>query len=411
MFHPDTLNFQLEQSTEKKDAAKKVILTNLTELSIHKAWTLFCANTVTLFDNGSSSQSCFIKEGFSTWTKARNRLNEHFKDSNEVESKGQNSKKRKRRPKGYQNHLDNRLKALNFVRRMESSLYTVDLLKQKDRQEKLEWNKKVLDSVIDTIYTLGSQNMPLRGHRDDSKYYDDKGNNPGNFQVMLEYGERSGDTVLAEHLKRTKENNGGRNCTYRSKTIQNEVIKCFEQELRGIIISEVEQAKFFSVMADECSDVANKEQLAIVIRYANEDDEICEDFVEFVECENEITGLALAEKIKSALQDKYSLDMINLRGQCYDGAGNLSGVRNGLAACVTQEFPKAVSTWCSSHKLNLCVVKSSCDITEVRNMIDKATEVAIFFNYSPQRQRAFEEQIEIYCKENEQDTVEDKDEK
>ena len=359
-----------------------------------------------LFDNGSSSQSCFIKEGFSTWTKARNRLNEHFKGicSNEVESKGaQNSKKRKRRPKAYQNHLDNHLKALNFVRRMEGSLYTADLLMQKDRQEKLERNTKVLDSVIDTIYTSGSQNMPLRGHRDDSKYYDDKGNNPGNFQVMLEYCARSGDTVLAEHLKRTKENNGGRNCTYRSKTIQNEVIKCFEQELRGIIISEVKQAKFFSVMANECSDVANKEQLAIVIRYVNEDDEICEDFVEFVECENGITGLALAEKIKSALQDKYGPDMINLRGQCYNGAGNMSGVRNGLAARVTQEFPKAVYTWCSSHKLNLCVVKS-CDITEVRNMIDKATEVAIFFNYSPQRQRAFEEQIEIYCKENEQDT-------
>ena len=63
---------------------------------------------------------------------------------------------------------------------------------------------KVLDSVIDTIYTLGSQNMPLRGHRDDSKYYDDKGNNPGNFQVMLEYHARSEDTVLAQHLKRTK---------------------------------------------------------------------------------------------------------------------------------------------------------------------------------------------------------------
>ena len=44
-------------------------------------------------------------------------------------------------------------------------------------------------------------------------------------------------------------------------------------------------------------------------------------------------------------------------------------------------------------------------------MIDKSSEVAIFFNYSPQRQRAFQEQIEIYCKENEQDTVEDKDEK
>ena len=79
------------------------------------------------------------------------------------------------------------------------------------------------------------------------------------------------------------------------------------------------------------------------------------------------------------------------------------------STCHTR-FPKAVYTWCSSHKLNLCVVKS-CDITEVRNMIDKATEVAIFFNYSPQRQRTFEEQIKIYCNENEQDTVEDKNEK
>ena len=91
---------------------------------------------------------------------------------------------------------------------MEGSLYTADLLMQKDRQEKLERNIKVLDSVIDTIYALGSQNMPLRGHRDDSKYYDDKGNNPGNFQVMLEYCARRGDTVLAEHLKRRKEKTG-----------------------------------------------------------------------------------------------------------------------------------------------------------------------------------------------------------
>ena len=79
------------------------------------------------------------------------------------------------------------------------------------------------------------------------------------------------------------------------------MIKCFEQELRFIIIGEVKQAKFFSVMADERSDVANKEQLTIVIRYVNEDDEICGDFVELVECQNGITGLALAEKIESAL--------------------------------------------------------------------------------------------------------------
>ena len=80
---------------------------------------------------------------------------------------------------------------------MEGSLYTADLLMQEYRQEKLERNTKVLDSVIDTIYTFGSQNMPLRGHRGDSKYYDDKGNNPGNFQVMLEYRARSGGHCIS----------------------------------------------------------------------------------------------------------------------------------------------------------------------------------------------------------------------
>ena len=43
---PRHFKFPVRTEYGKKDAAKKVTLTNLTELSIHKAWTLFCANTV-----------------------------------------------------------------------------------------------------------------------------------------------------------------------------------------------------------------------------------------------------------------------------------------------------------------------------------------------------------------------------
>ena len=106
-------------------------------------------------------------------------------------------------------------KSVKFCATYGGFVHTTDLLVQKDRQEKLQTDTKVLDSVIDKMYTFGSLNMPSRGHRDESKYYDDKGNNPGNFQVMLKYRPRSGDTVLAEHLKQTKENNGNRNCTYK----------------------------------------------------------------------------------------------------------------------------------------------------------------------------------------------------
>ena len=43
---PGHFKFTVRTEYGKKDAAKKVILTNLTELSIHKAWTFFCANTI-----------------------------------------------------------------------------------------------------------------------------------------------------------------------------------------------------------------------------------------------------------------------------------------------------------------------------------------------------------------------------
>ena len=37
-------------------------------------------------------------------------------------------------------------------------MHTTDLLVQKDRQEKLQTDTKVLDSVIDKMYTFGSLN-------------------------------------------------------------------------------------------------------------------------------------------------------------------------------------------------------------------------------------------------------------
>ena len=88
---------------EKKDAAKKVILTILTELSIHKAWTLFCANTVSCLIMVQVAKVVSLKKDSPRGLKLA--TDEHFKGicSNEVESKGaQNSKKRKRTPKGYQ---------------------------------------------------------------------------------------------------------------------------------------------------------------------------------------------------------------------------------------------------------------------------------------------------------------------
>ena len=53
---------------------------------------------------------------------------------------------------------------------------------------------------------------------------------------------------------------------------------------------------------------------------------------------------------------KCPLSIAQRRGQAYDGASNMSGVRNGAQALFKQEEPRALYVHCLAHSLNLgCV--------------------------------------------------------
>ena len=66
-----------------------------------------------------------------------------------------------------------------------------------------------------------------RGHRDDSQHYDLQNNNPGNFQELLHLIRNAGNTALADHVK-----NAPKNATYRSKTVQNELINISAEQIK-----------------------------------------------------------------------------------------------------------------------------------------------------------------------------------
>ena len=70
------------------------------------------------------------------------------------------------------------------------------------------------------------------------------------------------------------------------------------------------------------SDVSNKEQVSIVIRFVDSSNCIREEFLDFILTER-LTGEVLAYNIKDTLT-KYGLDFKNCRGQGYDGASNMS---------------------------------------------------------------------------------------
>ena len=92
------------------------------------------------------------------------------------------------------------------------------------------------------------------------------------------------------------------NAKYTSPDIQNQVIDVLGDHIQRKIIANVQSAKFLSVVADEVTDCSNKEQLSMVLRYVHPETLLIhEDLIQFVECDTDIMGRALADKMTSVI--------------------------------------------------------------------------------------------------------------
>lgn len=134
------------------------------------------------------------------------------------------------------------------------------------------------------------------------------------------------------------------------------------------------------------------EVLSLVVRYCDPDSLLPrEDLVGFFDCTEGATGRQLANIILTNLQT-LGLDLSLLRGQAYDGAGNMSGSIKSTAAIISEQHNLATYLHCASHCLNLVVVKS-LQLTNVRNMMNTIGKVYYFFDVHPKRQKKLEDAI------------------
>ena len=79
---------------------------------------------------------------------------------------------------------------------------------------------------------------------------------------------------------------------------------------------------------------------------------------------------------------RLSLPVERCRGQCYDGASNMSGRCSGVATRIQQEEPRALYVHCMGHSLNLAVQDTSRSVKVVADTFDTVLELAKVFKYS-----------------------------
>ncbi len=99
-----------------------------------------------------------------------------------------------------------------------------------------------------------------------------------------------------------------------------------------------------------------------------------------------------ASSIVAVVKDcllRLNLSLTKVRGQCYDGASNMTGIRRGVATILQEEQPTAYFTHCYGHSLNLAVSdtikKSAC----MKKALEITHEMTKLVKYSPRRQSIF----------------------
>ena len=154
------------------------------------------------------------------------------------------------------------------------------------------------------------------------------------------------------------------------------------QILRDVIFF-IQAASFFTIMADEATDCTNNEQVVLVLQWVDKDLRVHEDFIGLYVVDS-IEAKVLTSIIEDTLL-RANLSVQKIRGQCYDGASNMAGIRNGVAKQIMDKEVKAV-THCYGHSLSL----ASMDAIKGNLLMKRALECTHeITKFSPRRDVIF----------------------
>ena len=234
-------------------------------------------------------------------------------------------------------------------------------------------NRQVFMLILSNLRFLARQGLAMRGDGKDSN---------SNFMQLfrLRCLESTGvdvDNWLARRLNK-----------YTSPEVQNECLQLMALHILRDVSSKISASSHYSILADECTDCSNKEQFTVNIRWIDEELKDHESFIGLYQVDS-IDAVSLLVSIKDVLL-RMNVQLSHCRGQCYDGASNMSGARNGVATKILEDERRALYTHCYAHSLNLAVSDTMKKSRVCRDALDIAFEITRLIKFSPKREAAFE---------------------
>ena len=290
------------------------------------------------------SYNAFVKNGFSNWKKAIERFKKHENGTPHRNSMALQL---------------NTLKGTNVHSQIS-----------KAKLQEMKKARTSLMKILTSVNFLTQQGLAIRGHDEETSNI---------YQLLL---------LRTEDVPELKSWLSRNTYKWMSHDILNEMISLFSQKLQHSILQSIKQSIYFSIIIDETSDISMKEQVSMCFRFVQKNLKIEEMFLGFYETSS-TTSSTLFEIVKDALT-RFELNITNCRGQCYDGAANVSGRENGLQKKLLSIEPRAIFVHCTAHNLNLVVQDAMQNIDTVRDFLAVLRELISFVRQSPKRLAMFE---------------------
>lgn len=146
----------------------------------------------------------------------------------------------------------------------------------------------------------------------------------------------------------------------------------------------LQKASYYSIMADECTDITTIEELSVFCRW--EEDGVPEEhFLEIIPLRN-----TDAESIHSALIQCLKQNKLQVKRIVGMGASTFSGCKTGVQARVKKLAPHALFVHCHCHLLQLACVQAANSIQGIKHVYVTLTALWKFF-HSPKRTQSLKD--------------------
>ena len=225
-----------------------------------------------------------------------------------------------------------------------------------------------LISHLHTLKTLLRQGVPVRGGTDeDSNIYRfnlDKAVTDNGLQLLL----KEKYYVLAHDILEEQK-------------------QMLVLEARRDLLDRIRQCEFFSIIADESSDVTKREQLSFSFRTCNDEYEVSEDFIGIFECSQGLSSDALLSYIEDILL-RYHLDGKKMAGMGFDGAAAMRCLAKKMKENVA---PNALYIHCLAHCNELVVKDAIKESTLLSPSLELCQSLGAIVGAYPKRIQVFED--------------------